>query len=149
LSATEEGLNQIVTFQKYVPFLVKYIEESEANENALTLAHKCLINISTSQEGASAILNSKEDLILHLLNKICDTDYEFLDYCCYILSNLATFNGILKQKDFTSDETLQDKLLKCFLSSEQETRDKYKFLSLYFATISGYPDRRRYVYLLV
>lgn len=142
LSGTSDGILKIISFKKYVPFLVKYIEETNGNEETLNLAYKCVINISTVQEGVTALLNS-EDLIISLLNRICDINYKYIKDICSILSNVSRFDDILLQNDCFSDAELLNKILKAFMSKQSEIKEKYKFLALYFANLSGYPSRRK------
>ncbi|GFV77757.1 protein HGH1 homolog [Trichonephila clavipes] len=142
LSATYDGILEIISFKKYVPFLVKYIGETNCNKETLNLAYKCVINISTVQEGVVALLNSK-DLVISLLNRICDINYIFIKEICYILSNMSRFEDILQQNDCFLDAELLDKILKVFMSNHSEVKEKFQFLALYFANMSGYPSRRK------
>ncbi|GFY58620.1 protein HGH1 homolog [Trichonephila inaurata madagascariensis] len=142
LSATDDGILEILSFKKYVPFLVKYIGETNCNKETLSLAYKCVINISTVQEGVMALLNSK-DLVISLLNRICDINYKFIKEICYILSNMSRYKEILQQNDCFLDAELLDKILKVFMSNHSEVKEKFQFLALYFANMSGYPSRRK------
>ncbi|GFT11192.1 protein HGH1 homolog [Nephila pilipes] len=145
ISASHEGILQIISFKKYVPFLVKYILETNCAEETFNLAYRCVINISTVREGVLTLLNSK-DLVIFFLLRICDIHGEHIKEICYILSNMSRFDDILLQNDCFSDAGLLDKVLKAFMTNQSEIQEKYQFLALYFANLSGYSDRRKLMF---
>ncbi|XP_042899449.1 protein HGH1 homolog [Parasteatoda tepidariorum] len=143
LTATDEGQNNL-TNKKFITFLLSTLNKNEKNDPTTNLAYKCLINLSSSKEGALKLMSYKDDLIIDLLSKMTDPTHSHIEPMCYIVNNLSSHVSFLSDDEphsFPIDK-LKD-VLKYFLSSEGNIREKYRFLALVFANVTNHVVGRK------
>lgn len=146
LTATDDGLDHIIKSEKYIPFILSYIQSKDIEKDFAKLAYKCLVNISNTEKSALSLLDYKKDFPEYLLSNICDEKQDFLQYKCYILSNLSVHSGLDEQitSALVSSEDLLQKLMKLYCSTDSELRSQYDFLTLVFANVSRLTVGRRW-----
>lgn len=152
LTATEGGMNHIISSNKYIQFVLAYscgiyppIQQNVAENELTNLAFKCLVNISNHEKGAFALLDTKKDYLEYLLSCICNEKTKFVQPMCYILSNISSHPELAKRimNVLVSSEDLLKRLMEVYCSSKIQIRSQYDFLTLVFANLSRLTSGRR------